>query len=202
MNIRELAQAFLAVTGYVIGESGKSYRHYNATLNRSSMIWVSDSEPTRMLPLNVVWLDMNRDRETYMKFVRRVSKVPSNGLNNTWVLVEKVESIWEAQYYDSQDGDPSVANVETATIDRYGIAKINHPAAQESAPSFVSTTDPRLTDDRYPLQHDEMHAEKPLADIIGVVNMASGAPDQGATFVAATSTTAEQRTMLRSEITG
>lgn len=202
MNIREMADAILTVTGYAVGGSAKIFRQYNAVLNNSSMVWVSDEEPTRMLPLNVVWLDMNRDRETYMKFVRRVSKVPSNGLNYTWELVTRVESIWAAQYYDAQDGDPNLGNVDTATVDRIGIAKINHPATQETAPSFVATSDPRLTDARKPLPHDEMHPEKPLADVIGVVNMDNGAATQGATFVASSASSADQRKLTRAEITG
>lgn len=202
MNIREMAQAILTVTGYTVGASAKIFRQYNAVLNNSSMVWVSDEEPTRMLPLNVVWLDMNRDRETYMKFVRRVSKVPSNGLNNTWELVDRVESIWSAQYYDAQDGDPNLGNVDVATVDRIGIAKLNHPATQETAPSFVAISDPRLTDARVPLSHDELHPEKPLVDVIGVVNMDNGAAAQGATFVAASASSADQRKLTRAEITG
>lgn len=202
MNIREMAQAILTVTGYTVGQSAKIFRQYNAVLNNSAMVWVSDEEPTRMLPLNVVWLDMNRDRDTYMKFVRRVSKVPSNGLNNTWELVDRVESIWSAQYYDAADGDPNLGNVDTATTTRYGIAKLNHPATQETAPAFVAASDPRLTDDRYPLPHDEMHPEKPLVDVIGVVNMDNGAATQGATFVAASPSSADQRKLARTEITG
>ena len=49
---------------------------------------------------------------------------------------------------------------------------------------------------------DERAVEKPLVDVIGVVNMANGTPAQGGTFVAESSELAQQRKLKKSEVTG
>lgn len=108
-QIRQMADAIIDVTGFVEGGPAKIYKHYNAVLGQSIIIYVSNDEPTRVLPLNVLWLDTNRDRSTYKQFVRRVAKVPSNGFRNTWELVTEFMRLFIAQSYDPQDGTPGLA---------------------------------------------------------------------------------------------
>lgn len=201
-QIRQMADAIIDVTGFVEGGPAKIYKHYNAVLGQSIIIYVSNDEPTRVLPLNVLWLDTNRDRSTYKQFVRRVAKVPSNGFRNTWELVTEFMRLFIAQSYDPQDGTPGVGDVGIATKDTAGLAKLTTDAKPITAPRFVAVDDPRLKDKRTPLPHDEMHVEKPLVDVIGVVNMANGTPAQGGTFVAESSELAQQRKLKKSEVTG
>lgn len=202
VTIRQLADAFVTASRFNVGGPSKVYRHYNATLNLSVVVFVGEVEPTRILPLNTLWIDMDKNSDTYKKFLRRTSKVPSDGRNNTWEVVTNIESLWAAQYYDAADGTPSVGNVGLATTIEFGLAKLSYPAAQEPTPVFVSENDERLADKRVPLPHDEMHDEKPMASVIGVVTVNEGAHVLGATLVADNATTSKQRKLKRSEITG
>lgn len=202
VTIRQLADAFATASRFVVGGPSKVYRHFNATLNISVVVFIGEVEPTRILPLNTLWIDMDKTSDTYKKFLRRTSKVPSDGRNNTWEVVTEINSLWAAQYYDATDGTPSVGSVGRATTVEFGLAKLSYPAAQEPAPVFVSENDERLTDKRVPLPHDEMHPEKPMVSVIGVVTVNAGAHDNGATLVADNAATSTQRKLKRSEITG
>ena len=140
-QIRQMADAIIDVTGFVEGGAAKIYKHYNAVLGQSIIIYVSNDEPTRVLPLNVLWLDTNRDRDTYKQFVRRVAKVPSNGFRNTWELVTEFMRLFIAQSYDPQDGTPGVGDVGIATKDTAGLAKLTTDAKPITAPRFVAVDD-------------------------------------------------------------
>lgn len=197
-QLRQLAEAFCTSVGFISG-SEKIYRHFNASLNKIVVVYISETEPTRVLPLNCVWLNMNRDGDYYMQFLRRVSKAPSSPFANTWEPITVVASVYADQYYDAEDGTPDSVKVEIATDAVYGIAKLTQPAAFPDSPIFVADTDPRLSDDRYPTYHT--HPEKPLRKILGVVYMDNGDPSVGATFVAVSATTAHQRRVTLSDFT-
>lgn len=202
VTMRQLAEAFVTAARFDVGGPSKVYRHYNAMLNLSVVVFIGEVEPTRMLPLNTLWIDMDKDSLTYKRFLRRTSKVPSDGRQNTWEVVTNMDSLWAAQYYDAADGTPSVGTVGLATTVEFGLAKLSHPAAQEPTPIFVSENDERLTDKRVPLPHDEMHDEKPMVSVIGEVTVNEGAHSVGATLVAESATASIQRKLKRSDITG
>lgn len=197
MTLRELAEAFVTATGYESGVS-KIYRHFNAKLNKIAVVFVSDVEPTRTLPLNVVWLVLDKNSDYYLTFLRRTSKVPSAGFQNTWTPVTSVSAVWAEQYYDAIDGNPDSLKVPVATETQHGIAKLTTGFSSASAATFVADEDPRLSDDRYPLPHD--HPEKPLVDVVGVVNMDNGSPVEGATFVASNASSATQRRVTNTDL--
>ena len=197
MTLRELAEAFVTATGYESGVA-KIYRHFNATLNKIAVVFISDVEPTRTLPLNVVWLVMNKNSDYYLTFLRRTSKTPSTGFNNTWVPVTSINSVWAEQYYDAIDGNPDSLKVPLATESVAGIAKLTTGFSSASSATFVVDEDPRMSDDRYPIDHT--HPEKPLVDVVGVVNMDNGSPDEGATFVASSASSADQRRVTNTDL--
>ena len=197
MTLRELAEAFVTATGYESGVS-KIYRHFNATLNKITVVSLSDEEPTRTLPLNVVWLVLDKNSDYYMSFMKRTSKTPSGGFKNTWVQITSLNSVWAEQYYDAVDGNPDSVKVPVATDSTYGIAKLTTGFASAASATFVVDEDTRLSDARYPVDHT--HPEKPLVDVVGVVNMDNGSPVNGATFVAADSASAVQRRVTNSDL--
>ena len=149
-------------------------------------------------PLNVVWLVMNKNSDYYLTFLRRTSKTPSTGFNNTWVPVTSINSVWAEQYYDAIDGNPDSLNVPLATESVAGIAKLTTGFSSASSATFVVDEDPRMSDDRYPIDHT--HPEKPLVDVVGVVNMDNGSPDEGATFVASSASSADQRRVTNTDL--
>ena len=197
MTLRELAESFVTATGYESG-AAKIYRHFNATLNKVAVVFISDAEPTRVLPLNVVWLVLDKNSDYYLTFLRRTSKTPSAGFNNTWVPVTSVNSVWAEQYYDAIDGNPDALNVPLATETTSGIAKLTTGFPSAASATFVADEDTRLADDRYPIDHT--HPEKPLREVVGVVSMDNGAPVEGATFVSSSASSADQRRVTNTDL--
>lgn len=145
----------------------KYVRRTNAVLGKTTLIVVSHEEPyATPLPLNVVWACFTKSSPMYRKIYRRVSKEPNPamGTNHTWVLLQSFDELWEDQYYDSGDEPDSGGDVPIATTEIRGIVKLSMSTDADNPdhPVVVSDTDPRNFDTRYPLLHDEMHAEKPL----------------------------------------
>lgn len=152
-------------------------RQVNPTLNMSYTMVVSDTEPfDRVLPLNVVWLCMTKNSPMFRQLLARESKDKSEAFEHTWTRITEFNQLWASQIYDP--ADVGLGDVELATTTAHGIAKLSHKAAFDSSPRFVSTTDPRNTDARYPNYHT--HAEKPAVRLKheeGPLNIDAVVPD-------------------------
>ena len=205
-TLNDLAASLLSVTGFMDDTSkDQIVRQINPTLNMSCTHIIASQEPVGVvLPMNVIWLCMDVSSVFYRKFIARKSKTPANGFQNTWEEVLNFNSFWAPQYYDPADlaGGSDIPN---ASVDEYGIARLTTEPATVGRPTFVSVTDPRNTDTRTPLPHDEMHAEKPLVDVKTVqdkVNMDAAVGDNGSTFIADTSVKASYGHLIASDIRG
>lgn len=205
-TLNDIAAALLAVTGFMDDTSkDKITRQINPTLNISCTFIVASTEPAGVvLPMNVVWLCMDVNSTFYRKFLARKSKTPAGGFQNTWEEVTNFNSLWAPQYYDPSDisGGDEIPN---ASVDTYGIARLTTAPATVGRPTFVSVSDPRNTDKRTPLPHDEMHAEKPLVDVKTVqdkVNMDADVGDSGSTFIADSNVKASYGHLIATDIRG
>lgn len=203
-TLNDLATALLDVTGFADDTSkDQIIRQINPTLNISCTQIVAAQEPVGVvLPMNVVWLCMVRDSKYYRKFLARKSKTPADGFQNTWEEVTNFNSFWAPQYYDPSDigGGTEIPN---ASVDEYGIARLTTEPKAVGRPTFVSVSDPRNTDKRTPLPHDELHPEKPLVEVKtveGKVNMDAAVGDDGSTFRADTNVKASYGHLLSTEL--
>lgn len=183
-TLNELIQSLLDVNNFLDTEQRQVTRMISPVLNTSVTIVISATEPyDEPLPMNVVWLDMNRASDMYRKLRQRKSKAPANGLQNTWALVEKIDTVYTAQHYDPSDIPGNTFNVATNNL--YGIAQLTTEASDAGRPTFVSTDDPRNFDARDPLEHS--HQEKPAREFAtkdGKVNITSIPTLRGQTLVA------------------
>lgn len=200
-NLREYADAYIVASGYDTDLTEKTLRQYNSVLNLSYTVVISDAEPVAVLPLNCIWLDMNRLSNNYKMFVVRISKTDKDGYKNTWERLTDVAQLWLPQYYDQQDNSLYAGKILGATADTAGVAKLSYVSETPLSPVFVSTTDSRLADKRRPKAHN--HVEKAMRlikDATGAVAIDAGILDEGVTIVAESSTQATQRHLLNSEV--
>lgn len=203
-TLNDIAAALLNVTGFMDNTAKEQVvRQINPTLNISCTHIIAQEEPVGIvLPMNVVWLCMVRDSVFYRKFLARKSKTPAGGFQNTWEEVKNFNSFWAPQYYDPSDIS-GTEDVPNASVDEYGIARLTAEPTAVGRPTFVSTTDPRNTDKRTPLPHDEMHPEKPLVEVKTVqdkVNMDAAVGDNGSTFIADTNVKASYGHLIATDI--
>lgn len=200
-NLREYADAYILASGYVSDPTPKTLRQYNSVLNLSYTVVISEAEPQSVLPLNCIWLDMDRLSANYKMFVVRTSKTNKDGYLNTWERLTDVAQLWLPQYYDQGDNALYAGKVLDATTQTAGVAKLSYVSATPLSPVFVSTTDSRLTDNRRPKAHN--HVEKAMRlikDATGATAIDAGVLDEGVTIVAESSTQATQRHLLNSEV--
>lgn len=159
MNLTNYVEACLRGTSFEDNtEVTQIIRQVNPTLNQSYTLVISEEEPyDRVLPLNVIWLCMNKTEAQYRKLLTRESKESSARFQHTWVPITDIAQVWETQIYDPND--LGSVEIEHATTTTHGTARLTTRAAFESAPRFVSTEDPRNTDARKPTFHT--HPERP-----------------------------------------
>lgn len=203
-TLNDLAAALLSVTGFMDDTSkDQIVRQINPTLNISCTHIIASHEPVGVvLPMNVIWLCMDVDSTFYRKFIARKNKTPSGQYQNTWEEVLNFNAFWAPQYYDPADTSAG-GGIQNANEDDYGIARLTTEPASTGRPTFVSVSDPRNTDARTPLPHDEMHPEKPMVNVKTVqdrVNMDAVSGAQGSTFIADTNVKASYGKLIASEI--
>ena len=139
----------------------------NSVLGRTTVIVVAVVEPHELqLPLNVLWAVFDKTSMMYKKMYKRVSKDadPIMNTQHSWEELTSFSSMWEAQYYAPGD-EPSGGDIPEATVNMRGTVQISVDGLDPALPIAVTSTDPRNTDSRYPLEHNEMHAEKPLNQV-------------------------------------
>lgn len=188
VTLNAFSQALLDVTGFMSNvDTAQTVRQINPVLNISCTQIICATEPfDYVLPMNVIWLCMDKRSDFYLKLMQRVSKAPSTKFQHTWQQVTNINAVWAPQYYDPSDTEAG-SGLDKATTDSHGIAKLTTEPASVGRPTFVSTTDPRNTDARIPTPHAEMHPEKPLVRVrtaSGSVLMDAPVGANGTTFVA------------------
>lgn len=184
-TLNQYADALLRNTGF---ESAPDQVHItrvvSPVLNIMSTQAVADIEPFDIsLPLNVVWLCMDRSTPFYKVLLVRESSVPSQGFQNTWTPIKALSQVWAPQYYDTDASASDGQAIENATTLTQGIARLTVAPQADAYPKFVSVSDPRRTDARYPNKHT--HPERPavrLKHIAGSINVDAAQPLLGQTL--------------------
>lgn len=183
-TLNQLVQSLLDVNNFMETEQRQTFRLISPVLNVGSTIVISADEPAdEPLPMNVIWLDMNRASESYRKLRQRVSKTAAGGLLNTWKEVKKIDEVYYAQHYDPSDLPGNTLAVATNNV--HGIAQLTTDPTNAGRPTFVSTDDPRNFDARTPKQHT--HPEKPAREFAtkdGSVDIVSKPTLRGQTLIA------------------
>lgn len=202
-NLRQMAEAYVSASGYV--DSPVLFRQFNAVLNFNYVVMLSSAEPVnRVLPLNVIWLCLDKTSVFYMKFLLRKSKNKGTiaALQQSWEPLRYVSQLWEPQYYAPEDNQQYSASIVDATKDVAGVVKLSYPSASPTKPRLVTKSDPRLSDRRRPTAHS--HAEKAMRIIktlTGQVDLTLADADlESATLVADSPSVVRQRKLKRSEV--
>ncbi len=158
-----------------------------------------------ILPLNVLWLNLNAASTSYMRLARRVGKGGgSNGLVDRWALVSNFADIDIQQEYDDADKQrlQDTVNVGPAGSNKLGLVRLSAAPTLASNPIAVGTNDPRLSDARTPLPHT--HSLPPVTQIqtaTGVINIdQSVTPESGMVLFALNASTATWKHLSHSDI--
>lgn len=178
-------------------------KRVNPTLSFSYTVVVSSLEPIdQVLPLNVIWLCMDKSDVNYKKFLQRQSKLSTAPYRYTWIEVTSLAQFNQAQYYAIEDKEPQTVSVATDTV--AGVARLTTDPDTPVSSRFVSVTDSRLSDARTPLEHDEMHNELPLTQVVSsesIVTLSAPTADT-AILVANSNTDAVTKPLTVSDLGG
>lgn len=176
-------------------------RNVSPVLNIMSTQVVADTEPHDIsLPLNVVWLCMDRSTPFYRVLLARESKEPSQGFKHTWKPLTNLKQIWIPQYYDNEESNTG-SQIENATTLTTGLARLTVKPEADAYPKFVSVSDLRRTDARYPNPHT--HPERPavrLKHVTGSISIDATQPLEGQTLKALNALEAEYATVKSVDI--
>lgn len=80
-----------------------TYGDADDTNGRDVDFIVSMTEPTGKMFANIIWLNANEASPEYLTLNLRVSKLPSNGMLNTWIILSLISEVAINQYYDDED---------------------------------------------------------------------------------------------------
>ncbi len=179
-------------------------RRTNPAINKTVAFVCSSVEPNQMvLPLNVVWLNYDKNSPYFRTALKRISKEQSEEFVHTWKPLYYLDEALEAQYYDEEDQDAigGSQKVPVASTEEFGIVKVfENPEAGED-PIVILSDDPRLSDPRIPTDHT--HPEIPaeiLKHSTGTINITDGTPEVGMTLVASSATQAGWRKLTSDDI--
>lgn len=150
-------------------------------VRKTWVLMVSHSEPTfARVPYNVLWIPLNANDPNFRKVMRRIDhQVPSFTYRSTWEEVLDFDSLWVPdQFYAPVIEDLALygisspnENLPTATTEIIGLVKLaanpdngEEPGAAVVA-TAVTTNDSRMTNDRYPNEHDHPDYARSLIKI-------------------------------------
>lgn len=174
--------------------------------NLAIVVCALEEPATQILPLNVIWLDLNPTSGNYMKFMRRLEKnTGTGGYTHKWQILNSFDEVNIPQEYDLSDQNRIQASVSVAPATQgvLGIARLSYPASSSSSPIVVGTNDPRMSDARNPLPHT--HPLPPISSVktaTGIVEIdQSVTPEPGMVLLATSPTTATWSFLNHSNIT-
>lgn len=115
-----------------------------------------------LLPIQAIWIDFNPESDTYQHAYLRTKKGETPD-GDEWKVLYFYADAFPDQQYDPEDtGMISITLPPPATQQVHGIGYLSAP---EPDSKVVVEGDIRLTDDRDPKPHMEMHPEKPATII-------------------------------------
>jgi hypothetical protein len=200
--LRQYAQAYASLSGYTVDFNPKTVTMFNSVLNQTFLVVISATEPTGTLPLNVIWLVMDKLSDKYQQFMIRTSKTAIAPYLNTWSAMTEIAQLYIPQYYDVEDNALYSGKLLDATSEVAGVAKLTYVSSTPLTPVFVAETDTRLTDSRNPKAHS--HAEKAMR-LVKTLNASvdltvTTTTDDATAIVADSATSATQRHLRKNEV--
>lgn len=73
-------------------------------LSADVLVIISYDEPTdHVFPLDGVWIVADVSAQNYKQVLKRSSKTPANGLQNTWAAITEYDDLMRAQQWDASD---------------------------------------------------------------------------------------------------
>ena len=175
-------------------------------LGTINVIVCSILEPeTLVLPLNVVWINLNPKSVDYRRALKRISKNVSARYTHTWQVLDYFDDVFDNQYYDASDLDlisdqSNIAGLASDTV--FGIVRLSTRAEDLTDPIACGDNDPRLFDPRTPLPHT--HEQRPAIEVRTNSNIVSiggsTAPEPGMVLVALTQNVAQWRFLTEDDI--
>ncbi|QYW04145.1 hypothetical protein pEaSNUABM46_00161 [Erwinia phage pEa_SNUABM_46] len=124
---------------------------------------VSLTEPSfSEKPYNLIWIDANSGSPQYQYVLRRTSHVSDGNHRGSWVSVPDYASLFNSKQFfrrvvenagdlGIEEGDLEIPH---ATTNRIGSVQTKTDPADAEDPIAVSGSDPRMSDPRYPTNHD------------------------------------------------
>jgi len=126
------------------------------------VVLVSRFEPDAVtVPFNVCWINNDPNHKDYKTLQRRVDAegYDDGNYRYVWSVISTVEEIFtELQYY-KKAADPILGEVDDfgllpATVSTFGAFRVSVDPEVEDDTVSVADTDPRMSDDREPVDHD------------------------------------------------
>lgn len=180
-------------------------RFSHPSIAKVTTIVCAQIEPDALiLPLNVVWIDLDPQSENYRRALGRVSKDAALPMANTWELLETYDAVFVDQYYDTTDTDllTSADAVSAATTSELGTVRLSAVSLTPDSPVVVVEGDVRLSDPRAPKAHS--HAQEPASALrtqsTNVIISGSVRPQLGDVLIATSPTSAEWRAVRSTDI--
>ncbi|QZE58373.1 hypothetical protein pEaSNUABM40_00157 [Erwinia phage pEa_SNUABM_40] len=124
---------------------------------------VSMTEPSfSEKPYNLIWIDANTGSPQYQYVLRRTSAVSDGNHRGSWVTVTDYAQLFSQKQFfrrvveNAADLGIDVGDLEIAhaTTSRLGSIVTKTEPANPDLPIAVSSSDPRMSDARYPTNHD------------------------------------------------
>lgn len=124
---------------------------------------VSLTEPSfSEKPYNLIWIDANTGSPQYQYVLRRTSAVSDGNHRGSWVTVNDYAQLFaQKQFFrrvveNASDLGIEVGDLEIAhaTTSRLGSIVTKTEPSDPTMPIAVSSSDPRMSDARYPTNHD------------------------------------------------
>lgn len=118
-------------------------------------------------PYNLIWIDANTGSPQYQYVLLRTSHVSDGNHRGSWVTLTDYSQLFKSRQFfrkvvenaadlGIETGDLSIPHASTS---RLGSVVTKVEPTDPNDPEAVSDSDPRMSDDRYPTNHD--HADYP-----------------------------------------
>ena len=180
-------------------------RFSHPSIAKVTAVVCAQLEPTQLiLPLNVVWVDLDPQSDNYRNALQRVSKNTVAPFEHEWVLLEQYDDVFAEQNYDAADEAllTSADAVAAATLTEIGTVRLSAVSSTPESPVVVGEGDERLADPRDPTAHS--HEQLPAASLrtqsTNVVISGAVRPVAGSILFATSATTAEWRAVTSTDI--
>jgi hypothetical protein len=180
-------------------------RFSHPSISKVTAIVCAQAEPTKLiLPLNVVWINLDPQSDNYRNALQRVSKNGVAPFEQEWTVLAHYDDVFSTQNYDATDSAllTSSETVSVATLTDVGTVRLSAVSATPESPVVVGEGDARLDDPRTPTahSHEQLPASALRTQSTNVIISGAVRPTAGSILFATSATTAEWRAVKSTDI--